>query len=78
MNWRYLTLALMAGVLLPGVSGADERTITLDEAVRLAVQKNEGLVIARESRGAAQGTLKSANGVYDPVLAADVAESEVG
>ena len=71
MNWRYLTLALVAGVLLPGVSGADERTITLDEAVRLAVQKNEGLVIARESRGAAQGTLKSANGVYDPVLAAD-------
>ena len=71
MNWRFLTLALAAGLLLPRVSGADERMITLGEAVRLAVQKNEGLVSARESMGAAKGTLKSANGVYDPVLAAD-------
>ena len=53
MKRRFLALALAAGVLVPAPSRADERAITLAEAVRLAVQKNEGLVSARESVGEA-------------------------
>lgn len=71
MKRRFLALALAAGLLTPAPSRAAEHAITLGEAVRLAIQKNEGLVSARESAGAARGTLKSANGAYDPVLYGD-------
>lgn len=71
MKRRFLALALAAGVLLPAPSRAAERTITLGEAVRLAIQKNESLVSARESVGAARGTLRSAKGAYDPVIYGD-------
>jgi hypothetical protein len=71
MKRRFLALALAAGVLVPAPSRGAERAITLGEAVRLAIQKNEGLVSARENVGAAQGTLRSAKGAYDPVIYGD-------
>src|SRR5262245_21757950 len=71
MKRRFLALVLAAGALGPAPSRADEHAITLGEAVRLAIQKNEDFVGARESVNAARGTLKSANGAYDPVLYGD-------
>ncbi len=49
-------------------AGADERPLTLDEAIALALEKNEGIVIARESRAAAEAEVSGARGAYDPVF----------
>ncbi len=70
MRIRILAVAAILAALPASVTAA-EQALTLDEAVRLAIQKNESLAIVRESLGAASGTLRSAKGAYDPVLAAD-------
>lgn len=62
--------AIAAG-LLPGDASTATRTLTLDEAIRLAVQKSEGLVIERESVASADEGVQSARGAYDPLLGLD-------
>jgi outer membrane protein len=66
---RALALALLVTAALPAraVLGA-ERQLTLDEAIEMALEKNEGLVIERESLGAASAAVLGAKGAYDPVL----------
>lgn len=66
---RLLALALTA--LLSSVATAAygaERQLTLDEAVKLALQRNEDLVIERESVAAARAAVSGAKGAYDPLV----------
>jgi outer membrane protein TolC len=60
-------LALMLASLLPGEARA-ERTLTRDEAVRMALRRNEDVAIERESVAAAVAGIRGARGAYDPVL----------
>jgi outer membrane protein len=48
----------------------------LSEAIELALRKNEGLVIERESVASAKAAVRRANGAYDPLLEADGAWSK--
>jgi outer membrane protein TolC len=52
----------------PASLEAAVRTLSLREAVALALEKNEGIVIERESLEAAEAALSGAKGAYDPVL----------
>jgi outer membrane protein TolC len=65
-----LALLLMPG-LASGVATGAERSLTLDEAIRLALQKYEVLLIERESLAAATAAVSGARGAYDPVLELD-------
>jgi HAE1 family hydrophobic/amphiphilic exporter-1 len=47
---------------------AAERPLTLDEAIVMALEKNEGIVIERESLAAAKAAVTGARGAYDPIL----------
>src|SRR5882762_2767408 len=49
---------------------AAERPLTLDEAVVMVLEKNEGIVIERESLAAARAAVTGARGAYDPVFEA--------
>jgi outer membrane protein TolC len=45
-----------------------ERSLTLSEAIELALKKNEGILIQRESLTAANAAVSGAKGAYDPLL----------
>ena len=60
--------ALLALALRAEVATAAEHRLTLDEAVRLALQRNEGLLIERESLAASKAAVTGANGAYDPLV----------
>jgi len=53
----------------------NEHPLTLDEAIDMALRKNEGLVIERESLDAARSAVTRAKGAYDPLLQLDGAWS---
>ncbi len=65
---------LLAFALLPAFAGAGTatsagaRTLTLDEAVDLALEKNEGILIERKSLAAAEAGVMGAKGAYDPLF----------
>jgi len=65
-----LAVLLVLALSARPARGAEHR-LTLDEAVRLALQRNEGLLIERESLGAAKAAVSGAKGAYDPVLGLD-------
>jgi outer membrane protein TolC len=48
-----------------------ERALSLDQAVRLAVERNESIWIERHGVAAASASIRSARGAYDPVLGLD-------
>jgi outer membrane protein TolC len=65
---RMLVLAtLVVGTGAAAASGA-ERTLSLDEAIRFALERNEGIVISRESAAAAVAAVSGAKGVYNPLF----------
>jgi len=66
-----LALLLALGSSAASTAAAAEHRLTLDEAVRMALQRNEGLVIERESLAAARAAVTGAKGAYDPVLGLD-------
>ncbi|TMQ62744.1 MAG: TolC family protein [Candidatus Eisenbacteria bacterium] len=70
---RIVALAplLMAFALSAAPAFGAEHRMTLDEAINLALQKNEGLLIERESFAAAKAAVSSASGAYDPVAELD-------
>jgi HAE1 family hydrophobic/amphiphilic exporter-1 len=72
---RSVVLMLVLGMTLAphaaGPATAAERRLTLDEAVRLGLQRNEGLLIERESLAAARAGVTAAKGAYDPLLTLD-------
>jgi outer membrane protein TolC len=48
-----------------------ERPLTLDEALALALKKNEGIFIVRESAAAAEAAVSAAKGAYNPFFELD-------
>src|SRR5262245_6723105 len=64
---RGLATGLALVALVTGRAGA-ERPLPLREAVRMALQKNETLVIDHEAVVAASANVRGAQGAYDPVL----------
>ena len=69
-------LAVLALLALPHAAAAQERRLSLEEAVRMALEKNEGLMIERESAIAAAAAVSGAKGAYDPLLEAEGAWSK--
>lgn len=65
-----LLLASLALVASPRrVAAQDaERTLTLEEAIALALEKNEDITIERESLTSAEAAVSGAKGAYDPFL----------
>jgi outer membrane protein TolC len=49
-------------------AAAAERPLALDEAIGLALEKNEDIFIARESAATAQAATSGARGVYNPLF----------
>ncbi len=64
---RSALAALVAFSAAAELRGAD-RTIRLEEALRLALEHDEAIVIQRESLAAADAALSGAAGAYDPRL----------
>lgn len=66
-------LAAAIVVVLAGATGAAaaERPLTIDEAIGLALEKNDNIVISRESAASARAAVSGAKGVYNPVFALD-------
>jgi HAE1 family hydrophobic/amphiphilic exporter-1 len=60
-------LALVLAVALPAF-GAGERPLSLEEAILGALEKNEAIVIERESLESAKAAANGAKGAYDPLL----------
>ncbi len=71
-----LVLALVVATAAPDTARALDRALTLSEAIELALRRNEGLVIQRESVASAKAAVRRANGAYDPLLQADGAWSK--
>jgi outer membrane protein len=59
-------LALSASV--PARAAEPERPLKLEEAIVLALEKNEGIIIEKESLASARAAVTGAKGAYDPVL----------
>ena len=69
---RMLAWAAILSLALPArAAPGAERPLTLDQAVRLAVEKNEGIEIQRQSLAAATAAVRGARGAYDPRLQVD-------
>lgn len=51
-----------------GITGTDTLSLTLDEAIRRALENNNDIEIARADVRLAEQTLNSLNGIYDPVF----------
>jgi outer membrane protein TolC len=64
---RVVAIALLLVGGLAGSASAD-RPLSLDEAVRMALEKNEDVILGRESVTAATARVQGARGAYDPVL----------
>jgi outer membrane protein TolC len=58
----------VALALLPAAARAETRVLTLAEAIGMALEKNERLVVEREAVAAADAAVLAARGAYDPLL----------
>lgn len=65
-----LTSLLALGLHAEVAIGAEHR-LTLNEAIGLALQRNEGLLIERESLAASKAAVTAATGAYDPLVELD-------
>jgi outer membrane protein TolC len=69
---RLSMAALFVALALPvGAATGAEPSLTLNEAIRLALQKSDALLIERESLEAATSAVSGAHGAYDPQLDVD-------
>ncbi|HEX7078651.1 MAG TPA: TolC family protein [Candidatus Eisenbacteria bacterium] len=69
---RTLALGAFLATAAPAPAAtAAERSLTLDDAIGMALRKNEDLVIERESLGAAKAAVTGAKGAYDPLIQLD-------
>jgi outer membrane protein TolC len=64
---RLLVCAALIGSTAGVAAGAD-RALALRDAITMALEKNEGLIVAREELSAAQAGEDGARGAYDPRL----------
>jgi outer membrane protein len=68
-QFRALALAcLMTSALTTRAAVAADHSLSLNDAIHMALQRNEGLLIERESLAAARAAVRAANGAYDPTL----------
>jgi len=72
-----LTLALEALLSGPGTVSAADRPIRLEEAVTMALHRNERILAERAAHQGAQADVTTAKGAYDPLLEADALREEV-
>ena len=70
-----LASALSIALIVVPAAAADH-PLSLDDAIDMALRKNEGLVIERESLDAARAGVTRAHGAYDPLLQLDGAWSK--
>ena len=70
-----VAFASMVGLVVP--AGAADRSLSLDEALKLALQKNELIVSERAALAGAKADVTSANGAYDPLLQLNALWEEV-
>ncbi|HZE19905.1 MAG TPA: TolC family protein, partial [Candidatus Angelobacter sp.] len=69
---RTIVLAVLLTPALPAeIALSADRPLTLNEAVGLALQKNEDLVVERESQAASKAAVTVARGAYDPLVELD-------
>ena len=69
---RVLALAFLPGfALMATEASAVERPLTLDEAIALALEKNETIWIERKSLASAEAGVQGAKGAYDTVVDLD-------
>ena len=68
MKKRILTFVLALAAALSARANAAEERLRLDDAIALALQKSEALMIERESVAAATASVRAAEGAYDQVL----------
>ena len=69
---RAFVFALLVGLVASAdASLGAEHSLRLDDAIRMALEKNEGLVIERQSVAAATASISGAEGAYDPALEVD-------
>lgn len=68
---KHRTLVLAAAVLALAAPAGAQRALTLEEAVGLALEKNERIIVSRESAAAAAAASSGARGVYNPLLRLD-------
>jgi outer membrane protein TolC len=76
-----LNRAIAAGALALALSSAAaargaERALSLEEAIALALEHSEGIVIQREALAAASAAVTGAEGAYDPLLGVEAAWHE--
>jgi HAE1 family hydrophobic/amphiphilic exporter-1 len=64
-------VALLLLAVLGAETQAVERPLSLDEAIALALEKNESIWIERKSLASAEAGVSGAKGAYDPVLELD-------
>ena len=68
---RAIGIALIAtlAATAPGVAqSTGERPLTLAEAIALALENNEGILVERETLVSAEAAITGAEGAYDPLL----------
>lgn len=53
-----------------GVNNADQLSLTVEDAIRLALENNNDIDISRQDKQVEEFRLKAARGVYDPFVAA--------
>ena len=63
-----LAAAILLACAGPRAATGAERPLSLDEAIGFALEKNEGIVISRESAASAAAAVSGARGVYNPVF----------
>lgn len=68
--WQVFAFAAALALVFAASGAADDdgRPLTLEEAIVLALEKNEGIFIERRSLAAADAAVDGAHGAYDPVL----------
>jgi HAE1 family hydrophobic/amphiphilic exporter-1 len=65
---RWIAPALALPLAIAAHAADQERPLKLDEAIVLALEKNEAIIIERESLASARASVAGARGAYDPVL----------
>src|SRR5215212_4492893 len=63
-----IALAAILVAAAPGMAQGAERPLTLAEAIALALENNEGILVERESLVSAEAAILGARGAYDPLL----------
>ena len=65
---RLFALTCVLGVASPAIGLAAEHRLTLDQAISLALEHNEDILVEREQLASADSAATGASGAYEPLL----------